>query len=231
MSPLYTAYTVCRCICTSDTREKPFFRPNVCYYTKSNRGSQSQSASLCARRGFWRLTAMKAGINGAAAFGKAQDGTRAGLPKKSCRPVIRPREAFALFRRSQSGGEAAPQRSSRMRPLPLRPHPGFPSPAAAVRERGQRRFCRFFLTEKIFSFFSRTIDFCAAQGFILFSAEKSGASPNGACASAALYAGCKYKAFAKPFCGARKGRKHKKSHLSLGVPLAERTNAGNSQSE
>ena len=215
----------------------------------------SQSASLCARRGFWRLTAMKAGINGAAAFGKAQDGPRAGLPKKSCRPVIRPREAFALFRRSQSGGEAALQRSSRMRPLPLRPHPGFPSPAAAqrrrgaetarsvvhsrlsasaaaVRRRGQRRFCRFFLTEKIFSFFSRTIDFCAAQGFILFSAEKSGASPNGACASAALYAGCKYKAFAKPFCGARKGRKHKKSHLSLGVlPLAERTNAGNSRSE
>ena len=109
--------------------------------------------------------------------------------------------------------------------------PASSPPAAAVRERGQRRFCRFSLTEKFFSFFSRTIDFCAAQGFILFSAEKSGASPNEACASAALYAGCKYKAFARPFCGARKGRKHKKSHLPLGVPLAEGTNAGNSHSE
>lgn len=111
-------------------------------------------------------------------------------------------------------------------------HSRLSASAAAVRRRRQRRFCRFSLTEKIFSFFSRTIDFCAAQGFILFSAEKSGASPNGACASAASYAGCKYKAFGKPFCGARKGRKHKKSHLSLGVlPLAERTNAGNSRSE
>ena len=116
--------------------------------------------------------------------------------------------------------------------LPLRPHPRLPLPAAAQRRRGQRRFCRFSLTEKIFSFFSRTIDFCAAQGFILFSAEKCGASPNETRASAALYAGCKYKAFARPFCGARKGRKHKKSHLPLGVlPLAERTNAGNSRSE
>lgn len=212
----------------------------------------SQSASLPS---FRRLAAMKAGINGATAFGKAQDGTRAGLPKKSCRPVIRPREAFALFRRSQSGGEAALQRSSRMRPLPFRPHPGFPSPAAAQRRRGQRRLgvssirdyqhppplcgggdrdgsAVFSSLKKIFSFFSRTIDFCAAQGFILFSAEKCGASPNETRASAALYAGCKYKAFARPFCGARKGRKHKKSHLPLGVlPLAERTNAGNSRSE
>ena len=116
-------------------------------------------------------------------------------------------------------------------PCPFGRTPGFPSPAAAVRRRGQRRFCRFFLTEKIFSFFSRTIDFCAAQRFILFSAEKSGASPNETRASAALYAGCKYKAFGNPFCGARKGRKHKKSHLPLGVPLAEGTDAGNFYSE
>ena len=138
--------------------------------------------------------------------------------------------------------------------LPLRPHPRLPLPAAAQRRRGQRRLgvssirdyqhppplcgggdrdgsAVFPSLKKIFSFFSRTIDFCAAQGFILFSTEKSGASPNGACASAASYTGCKYKAFGKPFCGARKGRKHKKSHLSLGVPLAERTNAGNSRSE
>ena len=35
--------------------------------------------------------------------------------------------------------------------LPLRPHPRLPLPAAAQRRRGQRRVCRFFLTEKIFS--------------------------------------------------------------------------------
>ena len=231
MSPLYTAYTVCRCICTSDTREKPFFRPNVCYYTKSNRGSQSQSASLCARRGFWRLTAMKTGINGAATFGKEQNNTRAGLPKKSCRPAIRPQEALVLFLPKQ---KQQPRRSVRLvcGPCPFDRTPASPPPPPPSGGGDRDGSAVFSSLKKIFSFFSRTIDFCAAQGFILFSAEKCGASPNETRASAALYAGCKYKAFARPFCGARKGRKHKKSHLPLGVlPLAERTNAGNSRSE
>lgn len=133
---------------------------------------------------------------------------------------------------AEAKAAAAPQRSSRMRSLPLRPHPGFPSPPPHSGGGDRDGSAVFSSLKKIFSFFSRTIDFCAAQGFILFSAEKCGASPNETRASAALYAGCKYKAFARPFCGARKGRKHKKSHLPLGVlPLAERTNAGNSRSE